>query len=95
MAEIAQSWKAAKANELRQGLIDGFILLGVVDDMNAELGREYVEAAIRILEIADVTSDTFAEELYAAALAAANGGDAELTQYGERNQAAYEIAHDL
>lgn len=95
MAElIGQAWRAAQAEQLRAGLIRGFVLLSDVDDMTAELGAAYAEAAQQIVTIADADDGTFLDQMYAAAITAAETEE-HLVQLGQQNLAAYERQHDV
>jgi hypothetical protein len=96
MAELTgQAWRAAKAEQLRQGLIQGFILLGQVDEMTPELGAEYADLAERILEIADSNDGTFRDVMYATTLRAVESEDAYLVAQRQEREAELAAAHDL
>ena len=96
MTELTgQAWRAAKAEQLRQGLIQGFMLLGEVDEMTPELGAEYADLAERMLEIADSNDGTFRDVMYATTLRAVESEDAYLVAQREQREAELAAALDL
>lgn len=96
MAELTgQKWRAAKAEQLRQGLIAGFILLGEVEGMTPELGAEFADLAERIVDIADSNDGTFRDVLYATALRAVESEDAYLVAQREEREAELARIYDL
>lgn len=96
MGELTgQKWRAAKAEQLRQGLIAGFILLGEVEGMTPELGAEFADLAERIVDIADSNDGTFRDSLYAAALRAVESEDAYLVAQREEREAELARIYDL
>lgn len=96
MAELTgQAWRAAKAEQLRQGLIQGFILLGEVEGMTPELGAEYADLAERILEIADSNDGTFVDVMHTTALRAVESEDAYLVAQRQEREAELARTYDL